>query len=181
MKQLVLKILVAGDASVGKTTMLHRYVEGEFIDTFQMTIGVDFKTKKIQKDDLICHLQLWDLGGQERFRFMHEAYLRGAHGALLLFDITNYVSFVSIEKWTQLLRKLNQELPIVLVASKYDLEEFSMVGDYYAKLTQKRFNLIEYVKTSSKWGLNLEEPFNIISNYLIEFDESQKKESAFKF
>ena len=112
---------------------------------------------------------------------MHEAYLRGAHGALLLFDITNYTSFVNIEKWTQLLRKLNQELPIVLVASKYDLEEFSMVGDYYAKLTQKRFNFLEYIKTSSKWGLNLEEPFNTIANYLIEIDDTQKKEPVFKF
>jgi len=180
MKQIVLKILVAGDASVGKTTLLHRYVEGEFIDTFQMTIGVDFKNKRIQKENLTCHLQLWDLGGQERFRFMHEAYLRGAHGALLLFDITNYTSFVNIEKWVQLLRKQNSELPIILVASKYDLEEFSMVGDYYASLTQKRFNFIEYVKTSSKWGLNLEEPFNLIADHLLEVEDIGKKESAFK-
>jgi small GTP-binding protein len=168
MKNIVLKVLIAGDAGVGKTTMLHRYVEGEFIDSMTMTIGVDFHTKPLQIDDKNCHLQLWDLGGQERFRFMHEAYLRGAHGALLLYDTTNYVTFVNIEKWIQLLRKLNPDLPVILVATKYDLEEFSMVGDYLAELTKKRFKMIDYVKTSSKWGLNIETPFNVITKYLIE-------------
>jgi len=166
-KLLVFKILIAGDASVGKTTLLLRYVQGEFIDSTTMTIGVDFHTKQLYLETISCHLQLWDLGGQERFRFMHEAYLRGAHGALLLFDTTNMTSFVNIQKWEQLLRKLNRDLPILLVGTKYDLEEFSMVADYYAELTKKRFNMLNYVKTSSKWGLNVDTVFEMIAMYLI--------------
>ena len=82
-RQVVYKILVAGDAAVGKSTMIHRFVEGEFVDTKTMTIGVDFFTKKLEIGaDILCVMQLWDLGGQERFRFMIDSYLRGAHGAL---------------------------------------------------------------------------------------------------
>ncbi len=167
MKSVMFKILVAGDASVGKTTLLHRFVEGGFIDTTTMTIGVDFLMKQFKMNNILVSLQLWDLGGQERFRFMVEQYTRGAHGALLLFDVTSMASFISIDKWQQLLRKRNEELPIILVGTKYDLEEFSMVADYYAKLTQKRFNMINYVKTSAKWGLNVDDVFILLVKFLI--------------
>ena len=91
------KILVAGDGAVGKTTLLHRFIEGDFIDSTTMTIGVDFHTKKMEfPPDYLVHLQLWDIGGQERFRFMVDQYLRGAKGALLLFDTTSMTSFVNI-------------------------------------------------------------------------------------
>ncbi|MHA1438613.1 MAG: Rab family GTPase [Promethearchaeota archaeon] len=168
MQQIVFKILIAGDASVGKTTLLHRYVNGKFIDSTTMTIGVNFLTKRVNfNDNIICNLQLWDIGGQDRFRFMVDNYLRGAHGALLLFDVTNMTSFVNIQKWWQLLRKKNDRLPIILVGTKYDLEEFSIVGDYYAELTKKKLGMINYIKTSSKWGLNIENVFNILLKHLI--------------
>lgn len=180
MRPILFKILVAGDGAVGKTTLLHRFIEGDFIDSTKMTIGVDFHTKKIEYPDYIVHLQLWDIGGQERFRFMVDQYLRGARGALLLFDTTSMTSFVNIEKWVQILRKDNRGLPIVLVGTKYDLEEFSMVGDYYSELTRKRFQMFDYVKTSSKWGLNVDKVFEVIIMYLINALESNiiKKEEV---
>jgi len=158
---------VAGDGSVGKTTLLHRFVEGSFIDSTTMTIGVDFHMKKMRFNENEVHLQLWDIGGQERFRFMVEQYLRGAKAALLLFDTTSMTSFVNIEKWAQLLRKDNKDLPIVLVGTKYDLQEFSMVGDYYAELTQKRFHMFDYIKTSAKWGVNVDKVFEVVVSYLM--------------
>ena len=161
------KILIAGDASVGKTTIVHRYVEGIFVDTATMTVGLDFQLAQIDMEDVVCQLQLWDIGGQERFRFMVDKYIPGAAGALLLFDITSMPSFVNIAKWVQILRTVNHKLPIVLVGTKYDLEEFSMVGDYYAELTKKRFQMIDYVKTSAKIGLNVENVFNILTKYLV--------------
>ena len=147
--------------------MLHRYVQGEFIDTTTMTIGVDFCTKKLDMSDITVVLQLWDIGGQERFRFMVENYLRGAHGALLLFDTTSMTSFVNIQKWYQLLRRDNPNLPIVLVGTKKDLEEFSMVGDYYADKTCQKYNMIDYIQTSSKLGLNVDKAFDVIVDYLL--------------
>lgn len=167
-KQVLLKTLIAGDGRVGKTTLVHRYVRGEFINSTTITVGVEFLLKEVEIDqNTSCHLQLWDIGGQERFRFMVKQYIPGARGALLLFDTTSWKSFVNIDKWTQLLRIYNKKLPIVLVATKYDLKEFSMVADYYAELKQKKLNMIDYIKTSSKTGLNVGKVFEILSNHLI--------------
>lgn len=167
-KQVLLKTLIAGDSAVGKTTLLHRYIKGEFIDSKTITIGVDFFLKEVEIDNQTnCHLQLWDIGGQERFRFMVKKYIPGARGALLLFDTTSWKSFVNIDKWTQLLRIYDKSLPIVLVATKYDLKEFSMVADYYAELKQKKLNMIDYIKTSSKTGLNINEVFKILAKNII--------------
>lgn len=171
-KQVLLKTLIAGDSGVGKTTLVHRYVKGKFIDSTTITVGVEFFLKEVEINQRTnCHLQLWDIGGQERFRFMVKKYIPGARGALLLFDTTNWKSFVNIDKWTQLLRIYDKNLPILLVATKYDLKDFSMVADYYADLKKKKLNMINYVKTSSKTGLNVEDVFKVLAKHLI--DESK--------
>lgn len=171
MKQVAFKFLMLGDGGVGKTTLLHRYVKGKFLDTSTMTIGVEFLTKQTKLDATNCQLILWDLSGQNRFRFMIDRYIRGAAGALLLFDITNMTSFVNIGKWVQLVKKQYKDLPIVLIASKCDLEEFSMVADIYAKKTQERFGMVDYIKTSSKNGLNVDKAFESLANYVIKSNE----------
>ena len=83
---------------------------------------------------------------------------------ILLFDTTNMVSFVNIEKWVTIVKKHYETLPILLIAAKCDLEEFSMVGDFLAEKTQKRFKMVGYEKTSSKTGMNVD----------LAFDEYQK-------
>ena len=171
MKQVAFKFLILGDGGVGKTTLLHRYVKGKFLDTSTMTIGVEFLTKQTKLDATNCQLILWDLSGQDRFRFMIDRYIRGAAGALLLFDITNMTSFVNIGKWVQLVKKQYKDLPIVLIASKCDLEEFSMVADIYAKKTQERFGMVDYIKTSSKIGLNVDKAFESLANHVIKSNE----------
>ncbi len=170
-KQVVLKFLIAGDASVGKTTLVHGFVDGVFIENTTMTVAVEFRMKDIQVRDVKCQLQLWDIGGQERFRFMVEKYIPGAQGALLLYDITNMKSFVNIEKWTQIVRMHDNELPIVLVSTKYDLEEFTMIGDFYPEKTKRRFKMIDYVKTSSKLGLNVDKVFEILATHIVNNSE----------
>lgn len=168
MKQIALKFLVLGDGGVGKTTLLHRYVKGKFLNTATMTIGVEFLSKQIQMNGIICQLILWDISGQDRFRFMIDKYMRGASGALLLFDTTNMTSFVNIGKWVNLVRKYYQNLPILLIAAKCDLEEFSIVGDIYAKKTKERFGMVDFIKTSSKSGMNVELAFETLANYIVQ-------------
>ena len=168
MKQIALKFLVLGDGGVGKTTLLHRYVNGKFMNTATMTIGVEFLSKQIQMNGINCQLILWDISGQDRFRFMIDKYMRGASGALLLFDTTNMTSFVNIGKWVNLVRKYYQNLPILLVAAKCDLEEFSIVGDIYAKKTKERYGMVDFIKTSSKTGLNVDMVFENLANYLVQ-------------
>ena len=170
MKQIALKLITLGDGGVGKTTLLHRYVKGEFIDTTTMTIGVEFLSKQVQIEDTLCQLTLWDISGQERFFFMIDKYLRGASGALLLYDTTNMKSFVNLEKWVKVIREknpTNELIPILLIAAKCDLEEFSMVGDMYSQKTQKKFNMIDFVKTSSKTGMNVDLVFEKLIRYIL--------------
>lgn len=168
MKQIALKFLVLGDGGVGKTTLLHRYIKGKFLNTATMTIGVEFLSKQIQMNGINCQLILWDISGQDRFRFMIDKYMRGASGALLLFDTTNMTSFVNIGKWVNLVRKYYQNLPIILIAAKCDLEEFSIVGDIYAKKTRERYGMVDFIKTSSKTGLNVESAFQTLANYVVQ-------------
>ncbi|MBD3214746.1 MAG: GTP-binding protein, partial [Candidatus Lokiarchaeota archaeon] len=170
-----MKLVVIGDGSVGKTTLLHRYINREFIDTTTMTIGVDFYVKEIEIEDTICQLNLWDISGQDRFFFMVDKYMRGASGALLLYDITSMTSFVNLDKWVKILREKNtsnSEIPIILIASKYDLEEYSIVGDLYAKKKQTNLGLIDYIKTSSKTGKNVDLAFKSIAKYILEQKKS---------
>lgn len=169
-KQIVFKVVVVGDGAVGKTTLLHRFVEREFIDTATMTVGVEFLHREIQVEGYTCQLQLWDIGGQERFRFMVDQYMPGTKGALLLFDTTSMKSFVNISKWVQLIRDNGADVPIILVGTKCDLEEFAMVKNYYAELTAKKQKMIDYVKTSAKTGLNVDEVFKILVSHLIKIN-----------
>ncbi|MFO7794660.1 MAG: Rab family GTPase [Promethearchaeati archaeon] len=173
MNQISLKVVVIGDGSVGKTTLLHRYINGEFIDTSTMTIGVDFYVKEIKFEETICQLNLWDISGQERFFFMIDKYLRGASGALLLFDITSMTSFVNLDKWVKILRERNtsnEEIPIILIAAKYDLSEYSIVGDLFANKKKEQLGLIDYIKVSSKSGMNVNLAFESIVNYILKKD-----------
>jgi len=165
MRQVALKILVLGDGGSGKTTLLHRYVNREFIDTTTMTIGVDFFTKQIVTDSTNVSLILWDITGQERFRHMIARYMKGASGAIILFDTTNMLSFVNIGKWMNIVKKFYENLPIILVAAKCDLEEFSIVSDIYAKKTKEKFKMNDFIKTSSKTGLNVDLTFEKLAQY----------------
>jgi len=162
-----LKIIIAGNAGVGKTTLLKRYLEGKFIQASKMTVGVDHFFKELQYNNILCKMQLWDLGGQDRFRYIVDIALRGTQGALLLFDITNYSSFVSLDKWVKLLRSQNKKLPILLVATKSDLQECSVVKNVIIPKIVKRNKMCDFIETSSKTGQNIERVFKSLIKYLI--------------
>jgi small GTP-binding protein len=166
-RQVALKILVLGDGGTGKTTLLHRYVNREFIDTTIMTIGVEFFTKQISIDSTNVSLILWDITGQDRFRYMIAKYMSGASGALILFDRTNMRSFENIGKWMKLVHKFYENLPIILVAAKCDLEEFSTVNDRNAQKTKEKYKMTDFIKTSSKTGLNVDLAFEKLAQHAI--------------
>jgi small GTP-binding protein len=167
-KKFILKILTAGEGGVGKTTLLHRYVEGKFSADTRMTIGVEFFLKETVVDSKQCTLQLWDFGGQERFRFLLESYVLGAKGALLMFDLTRLVTLEKIEQWVNIVRKADPKLPILFLGTKNDLEEEIQVNDDYAEEFIKAYNLIDYLKISSKTGENVLQAFEILTKEILE-------------
>ena len=167
-KKFILKILTAGEGGVGKTTLLKRYVEGKFSAETKMTIGVEFFLKETEVDGNAATLQLWDFGGQERFRFTLESYVLGAKGAVFLFDLTRPSTLDNLEQWVQIVRKTNEKLPILFVGTKLDLKDEIMVEDEHARSFLEQHNLLDYVKISSKTGENVNKCFELLIRNIIE-------------
>lgn len=162
------KIITAGDAAVGKTTLLRRYVEGKFKFNTLMTVGVDILHKMVNLDDgNVCSLQLWDLGGQKMFRSMLDSFVGGASGGFLMFDLTNHSSFENLLEWVTIMRKYDNTLPIILLGSKNDLKDSISVSDEDAIESVEKHNMAGYFKTSSKTGYNVNEAFEELTKIVV--------------
>ncbi len=166
-KSIVLKVLTAGEGGVGKTTLLHRYVEGKFSSETKMTIGVEFFLKELMIDDQKVLLQLWDFGGQERFRFLLKSYVIGARGALLMFDLTRAMTLEKIPQWVNICRKENPNLPILFLGSKADIADDMNISKDYIMSYKDEFNLYDYLEVSSKTGNNVESAFESVTREIL--------------
>ena len=125
-----IKLIVIGDTSVGKTSLLLRFSENTFSAQHIATIGIDFKIKNMQMDGKNVKLQIWDTAGQERFRTITQSYYKGANGILLAFDTTNLASFNSMQTWLgQIETHANEDVLKILVATKCDDTEHNQVSE----------------------------------------------------
>lgn len=118
-----LKILIIGESGVGKSSLLLRFTEDNFDPEQTLTIGVDFKTKRLTVDGNTVKLAIWDTAGQERFRTLTPSYYRDAQGAILVFDVSNYASFAKLETWINELETYSTKSNIVkmIVGNKIDI------------------------------------------------------------
>lgn len=117
----VLKVVIAGDGNVGKTSLIRRYCEGRFEQSRVATIGVDFQTQRVELPDGPVKLSIWDMAGQERFQVMREGFYRGSLAAALVYDLTEPESFAHLSKWREEIVKVVAGLPMLVVANKRDL------------------------------------------------------------
>ncbi len=168
-KSKILKTIITGDGGVGKTTLLHRYIEGKFIANTRLTIGVEFFLKELAIDDASILLQIWDFGGQERFRFLLNNYAKGAKGALLLFDLSRPSTLNNIEDWIKICRSDNPNLPILLVASKADLEDIIPINEDLINSLITKYNFFDWIRISSKTGKNVDQTFEKIAREIIKY------------
>jgi small GTP-binding protein len=165
-KNIILKIIVGGDGGIGKTTYLHRYCTNIFLTNTQLTVGVDFLTKIVPHEDAVFNLAIWDLGGQEQFRFILSSYVRGAHAGLLFFALDRIQSFINLNEWISILRSEKPELPLVLIGTKADLEDAdSRVPDAEINQFIEEKNILSYIRTSSKTGENISQPIDELITY----------------
>jgi small GTP-binding protein len=163
------KLLMLGDASVGKTSLTHRYITGVFVDSPRLTIGVDFFSKKVRLEDgKKVKLQVWDFGGEERFRFLLPTYSKGSNAAIFLYDITSQKSLDSLPDWLEIVRKNAGNIPILLLGSKLDLEEHRQVTSEAAGEASQKHLLNGFLELSAKTGQNVEESFKLITELLLE-------------
>ena len=157
-----------GDASTGKTSLTIRYISGSFLEDLKLTIGVDFYSKTTSVKDKVVKLQIWDFGGEERFRFLLSQYCKGANAAFFLFDITNSVTLDHLPDWTSIIREHAGDIPIMLIGSKYDLDEFRAVPREHGITAARKYNLASFVEVSSKTGHNVEKCFDVITEILLD-------------
>lgn len=174
-QSVVYKILTVGDGGVGKTTLLHRYIKGEFLANTQMTLGVGFQVQNLNIDGTTVMLQMWDFGGQEQFRFMLERYSLGARGAAVMFDRTRLITIENIAEWIGICRKGNPNVPLILVGTKSDLESEIRVDDSYAKEIMETYDLFDYIKTSSKNGEGVHEIFDKLTRKIVELEKANQE------
>jgi small GTP-binding protein len=164
------KIVIGGAGGVGKTTLLHRYLHNEFITDTALTVGVAFMSKEVVRDGTRAMLSLWDLGGQDRFRFMQPSYCAGAKAAIVFFDMTRLDTAMQVKEWVAMFRAhASPNIPIVLSGTKLDLVEPYMMDSVncYAKELMEKYGLSYYITTSSKTGENVEETFNYIVDAIL--------------
>jgi Ras-related protein Rab-1A len=152
------KVLLIGDSGVGKSSILIRFTDDIYSDKYISTIGVDFKIKTMEHDDKIIKLQLWDTAGQERFRTLTTSYYRGAHGIIIVFDLTDPDSFENIKQWlNEVNRYAYENICKIIVGNKVDLYDKKMVygGENYAQSLD-----IPYIETSAKNATNIDMVFD---------------------
>ncbi len=153
------KLLIIGDSGVGKSSLMNRFSDNIFNETFINTIGVDFKIRTINMDGKMIKLQIWDTAGQERFRTIVSSYYRGAHGIMLVFDITNKESFENIPMWYEEIKKhASGSVKKILIGNKSDFETKKQVDYSEAKELADGFGM-DYIETSAKTALNVEKAF----------------------
>lgn len=173
------KILVVGNISVGKTSIIHRFVSNEFLANYHATIGVDFVKKNLTlKNGAEMSLSIWDIAGHDRFSNVTPQYFRDAHGCIVIFDATDKKSYESREKWRGIIRThAPKDIKVMLAANKTDVAAgqkfYSLSGDVY---TDAMANLEEYdgfYEISAKNGHNVTEMFNDLA--LAIYNKSQKE------
>ena len=123
----LLKVVIAGDGTVGKTSLVRRYCEGKFQSARVATIGVDFYTQRVripvgQGRDAVVKLSIWDLAGQERFGVVRTGFYRGSRAAALVYDVTSMASLGNLKRWRDEVLAAVPEQPFVVVGNKVDLE-----------------------------------------------------------
>jgi small GTP-binding protein len=153
------KICVGGQGGVGKTTILYRFIHNEFIEDTKLTVGVQFHTQALERQNRKISLVLWDLGGQERFRFIQPEYVRGAVGGFICFDMSRFMTLESTREWIDMFRQSAPNAPLVLVGTKLDLCSDAEQESVMAAANQlvAETGCIAFIPTSSKLGINVNE------------------------
>jgi len=151
------KLLIVGDAGVGKSSLMMRFVDNTFSEE-PVTLGIDHKDKMVQIDGVDVKLIIHDTAGQERFRTITSSFYRGAHGIVITFDVSDQVTFTNVPRWLKEIEKYaNENVDKLLVGNKTDLDKRAVQSS-----TAKEFAAtygLQYMETTAKSGEGVNEVF----------------------
>ena len=170
----IFKVLLLGNSDVGKSSLLLRFVDSVWNDSFVPTIGVDFKVKTVEIGEKKVKMQIWDTAGQERFRNVVSTYFRGSNGILLIYDITNKDSFKNLESWLiEIEKSASENVLKILIGNKSDLEDEREISKEEGQAFANR-NGMQFIETSAKLDTNVSEAFHTLGKLMIEFNSAPK-------
>ncbi|XP_064318891.1 ras-related protein Rab-41 isoform X7 [Phalacrocorax carbo] len=169
------KLVFLGEQSVGKTSLITRFMYDSFDNTYQATIGIDFLSKTMYLEDRTIRLQLWDTAGQERFRSLIPSYIRDSAVAVIVFDVTNLNSFQQTSKWIDDVRtERGSDVIIMLVGNKTDLADKRQVSVEEGERKAQELNMM-CIETSAKAGYNVKQLFRRVAAALPGMDSTPEK------
>ncbi|XP_031561800.1 ras-related protein Rab-7L1-like [Actinia tenebrosa] len=180
MSEVLFKVLIVGDATVGKTSFVQRYVHGNSRREYKPTIGVDFALKVIRKENTTVRLQLWDIAGQERFTSMTRVYYKGAAACVIMFDLTSQQTFNSTIRWKQDLDSKctlpgGKNIPCILVGNKSDLTSRPVAKETIDKVCRE-YSFLGWTEMSVKDDNNVSETMDYLINELLQNYEAQSED-----
>jgi len=163
----VIKLVLLGEAAVGKTSLVYRFIEKKFRENYKSTLGVNLLKHDTKVEGYgSVSAQIWDLGGQESFKSLRKLYLEGANGGLVIFDVTKSKTFDKLTEWIQSFREARGEQSLFLIGNKIDLEDNIKITPDQAKKFAKKNNM-ELILTSAKTGDNVEKAFYDLINVIV--------------
>lgn len=169
------KLVFLGEQSVGKTSLITRFMYDSFDNTYQATIGIDFLSKTMYLEDRTVRLQLWDTAGQERFRSLIPSYIRDSTVAVVVYDITNMNSFQQTSKWIDDVRtERGSDVIIMLVGNKTDLSDKRQVAIDEGEKKARELNVM-FIESSAKSGYNVKQLFRRVAAALPGMESPEQK------
>lgn len=176
------KVLILGDSSVGKTSLLIRFIDGRYDDSGLASIGMDLKIKFLKHKDRKIQLELWDTAGQERFHCITKNYFKGTDGIIILYDITNRTTYLNVKNWmTSIKETLNlKDLGVVLCGNKCDCDDSERNVTYEdGKKIADNYG-VDFMETSSKDDINVNQAFISLIEGMMKAEERNKDKSTRK-
>jgi len=162
-----IKVVIIGEAGVGKTSLVKKFISGHFSQDYRASIGTNLYVKNLllKSGDKVS-IQVWDIAGQEKWIKMRHMYYRGTHGALIVGDLTRKNTFEQLaDFWIPDLEKYCGEIPKILVVNKVDLD--SIISNKYLEQLAQTINVKATIFTSAKNGQNVENAFHIIAEAIV--------------
>lgn len=169
-----LKVVMMGDGAVGKTSLVLRYTQNSFSPEYKQSLGASFAVKDLSVQKQKVKLVIWDVAGQPSFRQVRRHYYSGAHGAILVFDVTEPTTFMTLRNWYDDFRRIVPEGVVVLVGNKVDLENNRMVPLEAAQMLKEWWQ-IHYFETSAATAEGVQDAFYSLAANALE--QANAKES----
>ncbi|MFO7837464.1 MAG: Rab family GTPase [Promethearchaeia archaeon] len=173
------RLVLLGEAAVGKTSLLRRYTENTFDEEYKQTLGTTFAAKDVaiendEGEETEVRLVIWDMGGQSTYKELRRQYMKGAAGGIIVYDVTRPETFMAMNNWFESFRETCPNSPVIICANKIDLEEDRMVPVEPGIMLRDWFQA-DYYETSAKTGEAVDNAFQRIAKILVDRSRSDKQ------